>query len=204
MSLCVCVCATFLFSSTISRYTCRRRRRPFQFIHLSHKAKKSFNGSPHCGTVEEREGAQGTTPKNRFMGISGLKSLKRAPTQSVEAFFFVLARVMCFFPPLPNAFTYAIPLIFPSPTLSQCLCKNVAQICKLYKINIAEGPPLLTFWGLYSCFQIFLSCNLLTVNTHNDFPFPLCSRLCGLFFNCVIDIIHNRCVCALIELFLLN
>lgn len=125
--LCVCVCATFLLSSTISRYTCRRRR-PFQFIHLSHKAKKSFNGSPHCGTVEER-GCLGTTPKNRFMGISGLKSLKRAPSQSVEAFFFVLESCVSF--PLFrthshmhfHSYLHCLPLLF----LSLCVCAKMLR-----------------------------------------------------------------------------
>lgn len=43
--------------------------------------------------VQSRRGCLGTTPKNRFMGISGLKSLKRAgssPLSVGRGFFFVL------------------------------------------------------------------------------------------------------------------
>lgn len=131
LCVCVCVCATFLFNSTISRYTCRR---PFQFIHLSHKAKESFNGSPHCGTVEER--VLRYHPPNidlwAFPGWNHLKEPGRAPSQSVEAF--SLSSSLMFFPLFPNAFTYAVPLIFalwvPSflfPFLSLCVCAKMLR-----------------------------------------------------------------------------
>lgn len=58
----------------------------------------------------------------------------------------------------------------------------------------------MNFWGCV--FQNFPIRNQLTANTHNDFRLFFKLVWFVIFFDCVIEVIHNRC--ALIELFLLN